>query len=85
MDVVDRGNPMEDWEETELRLEYAIHGKFKRRERDRNGVHGTWWVAYNKLLDTFNEDQMDAMIDEFEKTELAETRRQERERRKRGE
>ena len=42
-------------------------------------------LQYDKLLDTFNEDEMDAMIDEFEKTELAEARKQRREQRARGE
>lgn len=49
--------------EPSSKLEYLSSSTFLRRNDDSNGVHGTWWVRYTKLLDTFVEGDVDKMLE----------------------
>lgn len=65
MDDVARSNKLQH--AAHQRLEYLVLGKWRRRDGDELGVHGAWWVPYTKLLDTFDETQLDKMVAAFEK------------------
>lgn len=64
MDEVERGNTLTY--EKSSKLEYLVFGRFMRRDDDVMGVYGAWWVRYTKLLDTFDEDSVDELLETFE-------------------
>ena len=52
-DEEERGNPLPHARSRVL--EYAVHGKWRRSEGDKNGVFGTWYVGVPELVETFGE------------------------------
>ena len=63
MDEEERGNKLA-WEPSQ-RLEYAVHGLFKRSPSDTNGIHGCWWVGVPMLLEAMGED-LDELLEQYE-------------------
>ena len=73
LDEEARGNPLPH--ARSRALEYAVHGKWRRSESDRNGVYGTWWVGVPQLVATFGKEMVrdkiaayqGAQVDAFER------------------
>ena len=55
MEEVERGNKLPH--NPSDALEYAVHGKWKRKPDDSNGIFGCWYISLKELMKTFKDDE----------------------------
>ena len=53
------------------RLEYAVHGKWRRTEDDTNGTHGCWYVGVDELVEAFGAEAVNTKLAEYEAAQAA--------------
>ena len=69
MEDVDRGNKLQQPRASSL--EYAVHGKWRRRDGDANGLHGCWYVAVPELVRAFGAATIREKVAEFAAAQAA--------------
>ena len=67
---VERGNVLPQ-PRSSCSLEYAVHGKWRRAEDDRNGVHGCWYIGVDELVETFGAEAVNAKLAAYEAAQAA--------------
>ena len=69
MGEVERGNVLE--EPRSRSLEYAVHGKWRRREGDANGAYGCWYMGVPELVRAFGADEIRAKLAAYQTAQAA--------------
>ena len=66
MDETERGNKLPYPPASSI--EYAVHGHYRRRPDDINGIYGTWWVDIAMLLEALggDKDELNTLLEQFE-------------------